>query len=120
MNIAPDIAATVGRTPLVELRRIGAGLPARIVAKLESHNPCGSVKDRIGVAMIEDAERRGELQPRHHHRRVHQRQHRHRAGLPVRRPRLSLDSRPCPSACRPSASLFFATSAPRWCSRRGR
>ncbi len=63
MNIAPDIAATVGRTPMVELRRIGAGLPARIVAKLESRNPCGSVKDRIGVSMIEDAERRGELRP---------------------------------------------------------
>jgi cysteine synthase A len=63
MNIARDIAATVGRTPMVELRRIGAGLPARIVAKLESRNPCGSVKDRIGVSMIEDAERRGELRP---------------------------------------------------------
>lgn len=63
MNIAPDIAATVGRTPMVELRRIGAGLPARIVAKLESRNPCGSVKDRIGVSMIEDAERRGDLRP---------------------------------------------------------
>jgi cysteine synthase A len=63
MSVAPSIAATVGRTPLVELRRIGAGLPARIVAKLESRNPCGSVKDRIGVSMIEDAERRGELGP---------------------------------------------------------
>ncbi|HKQ71065.1 MAG TPA: cysteine synthase family protein, partial [Polyangiaceae bacterium] len=62
MTIFRDIAATVGKTPMVELRRIGAGLPARIVAKLESHNPCGSVKDRIGVAMIEDAERRGELE----------------------------------------------------------
>jgi cysteine synthase A len=61
MNIGRDIAATVGRTPMVELRRIGAGLPARVVAKLESRNPCGSVKDRIGVSMIEDAERRGEL-----------------------------------------------------------
>jgi cysteine synthase A len=63
MNIARDIAATVGRTPMVELHRIGAGLRARIVAKLESRNPCGSVKDRIGVSMIEDAERRGELRP---------------------------------------------------------
>jgi len=63
MTIYPDIAATVGRTPLVELRRIGNGLPARILAKLESRNPCGSVKDRIGVSMIEDAERRGILKP---------------------------------------------------------
>lgn len=62
MMIFPDIAATVGRTPLIELRRIGAGLPARILAKLESRNPCGSVKDRIGVSMIEDAEQRGILQ----------------------------------------------------------
>jgi cysteine synthase A len=63
MTIYPDIAATVGRTPLIELRRIGVGLPARILAKLESRNPCGSVKDRIGVSMIEDAERRGILKP---------------------------------------------------------
>jgi len=61
--IHPDSAATVGRTPLVELRRIGAGLAGRLVAKLESRNPCGSVKDRIGVAMIADAERRGILRP---------------------------------------------------------
>jgi cysteine synthase A len=59
--IFPDIAATVGRTPMVELRKIGAGLPARIAVKLESRNPCGSVKDRVGVAMIADAERRGAL-----------------------------------------------------------
>ena len=61
MKIFRDIAATVGHTPMVELRRVGAGLPGRIVAKLESRNPCGSVKDRIGVAMIEDKEQRGEL-----------------------------------------------------------
>jgi cysteine synthase len=61
MTIFRDIAATVGRTPMVELRRVGAGLPGRIVAKLESRNPCGSVKDRIGVAMVEDKEQRGEL-----------------------------------------------------------
>ena len=61
MKVYSDIAATVGRTPMVELRRVGAGLPARIVAKLESHNPSGSVKDRVAVAMIEDKERRGEL-----------------------------------------------------------
>ena len=61
MKIFRDIAATVGRTPMVELRRVGAGLPGRIVAKLESRNPCGSIKDRIGVAMIEDKEQSGEL-----------------------------------------------------------
>jgi cysteine synthase A len=61
MIIFRDIAATVGHTPLVELGKIGKGLPGRIVVKLESQNPCGSVKDRIGVAMIEDAERSGKL-----------------------------------------------------------
>jgi cysteine synthase len=61
--IFQDIAATVGKTPMVELRRIGKGLPARIAVKLESRNPCGSVKDRIGVAMIEDAEKKGLLHP---------------------------------------------------------
>src|SRR5579871_6755185 len=58
-----DVSATVGKTPLVSLTRLGAGLPARIAVKLESRNPCGSVKDRIGVAMIEDAEQRGVLKP---------------------------------------------------------
>jgi len=61
--IHPDASAIVGRTPLVELRRIGAGLPGRLVAKLESKNPCGSVKDRVGVAMIAEAERQGRLGP---------------------------------------------------------
>ena len=59
--IFPDSAATVGRTPLVKLSRIGAGLPGFLLAKLEMRNPCGSVKDRLGVALIEDAERRGTL-----------------------------------------------------------
>jgi cysteine synthase A len=59
--IHPNAAATVGATPLVELSRIGRGLGARIVAKLEMRNPAGSVKDRLAVALIEDAERRGLL-----------------------------------------------------------
>jgi cysteine synthase A len=54
---------TVGGTPLVELSRLARGLPARIVGKLEMRNPAGSVKDRLGVALIEDAERRGTLKP---------------------------------------------------------
>jgi cysteine synthase A len=48
---------------MVELGRLGRGLSGRIVAKLEMRNPCGSVKDRVGVALIEDAERRGVLRP---------------------------------------------------------
>jgi cysteine synthase A len=58
-----DLTTTVGRTPLVELARIARDRPGRIVAKLEMRNPCGSVKDRLGVALIEDAERRGLLGP---------------------------------------------------------
>jgi cysteine synthase A len=58
-----DVTRTVGKTPLVELRRVSDGLPARLLGKLEMRNPCGSVKDRVGVAMIEDAERRGVLAP---------------------------------------------------------
>jgi len=57
-----DVVASVGRTPMVELRRLGAG-GASILAKMESRNPCGSVKDRVGVALVEDAERRGVLRP---------------------------------------------------------
>lgn len=53
----------VGRTPLVELRRIGAGLPVPILAKCEHMNPGGSVKDRIAVAIVDDAERAGRLRP---------------------------------------------------------
>jgi cysteine synthase len=62
LRMLPDVIGMVGRTPLVELRRIGAGLPARIAAKVEFRNPCASVKDRIGVAMVRDAERRGVLE----------------------------------------------------------
>jgi len=61
--ISHDLTPTVGRTPLVELGRLAKGLPGRVVAKLEMRNPCGSVKDRVGVALIEEAERRGVLRP---------------------------------------------------------
>ena len=60
-SIASDITALVGRTPLVSINRISAGLPGRIVAKLESFNPCASVKDRIGLAMIDAAEKAGKI-----------------------------------------------------------
>jgi cysteine synthase A len=60
-KIFEDITKTVGNTPLVRLNRIAAGLNATILAKLESFNPLSSVKDRIGVAMIEDAEKKGIL-----------------------------------------------------------
>src|SRR5580704_7866550 len=58
----PGIVQSVGRTPMVELGHLEAG-GARIFVKMESRNPCGSVKDRVGVALIEDAERRGVIKP---------------------------------------------------------
>jgi cysteine synthase A len=61
MRIYQDITQTIGNTPLVRLNRITAGLDAQVVAKLEMFNPCSSVKDRIGVAMIEAAERDGKI-----------------------------------------------------------
>jgi len=63
MPVHPDVTALIGRTPLVELSRYGEGLGGRLVAKLESANPGGSVKDRIALSMIEAAERSGQLQP---------------------------------------------------------
>ena len=60
-KVYDDITKTTGNTPLVRLNRLTGGLEATILAKLESFNPLSSVKDRIGVAMIEDAERKGLL-----------------------------------------------------------
>jgi len=58
-KIYPDITKTIGNTPLVRLNRLTAGVEAEVVAKIESFNPLSSVKDRIGLSMIEDAEKNG-------------------------------------------------------------
>jgi len=63
MRIAQDITELVGSTPLVRLGRLAEGLDAQIVLKLEFFNPLSSVKDRIGVAMVEAAEREGKIGP---------------------------------------------------------
>jgi len=60
-RIYKDITKTIGNTPLVQLNRITEGAAATVLAKIESFNPLSSVKDRIGIAMIEDAERKGLL-----------------------------------------------------------
>jgi cysteine synthase A len=61
MAIAENITRLVGKTPLVRLSKIGKDLPGDLVAKVESFNPCSSIKDRIGLNMIEDAERNGRI-----------------------------------------------------------
>src|SRR5437773_6350828 len=63
VQVLGSILEAVGHTPLVRLHRITAGLRPTILAKVETLNPGGSVKDRIGLRMIEDAERRGLLKP---------------------------------------------------------
>ncbi len=61
MNIKGSVLELIGNTPLVRLNRMSLGFPATVVVKLESHNPLSSVKDRIALSMIEDAEKRGVL-----------------------------------------------------------
>ena len=62
-RIAADVTELIGRTPLVRLNKLAAGLPATVLVKLESQNPVASVKDRLGLALIEAAEKAGKIKP---------------------------------------------------------
>src|SRR5438045_80969 len=63
LDITANFADLVGATPLVRLTRVAPDVDAELIAKIESRNPAGSVKDRIGVAMIDAAEAEGRIQP---------------------------------------------------------
>ena len=63
MKVYDDITKTVGNTPLVRINKLTSGAGAQVLAKVESFNPLSSVKDRIAVAMIEDAEKKGRIKP---------------------------------------------------------
>ena len=93
-RVYDSIADAYGDTPLVRLNRLPGlnGVKATILAKLEYFNPVSSVKDRIGVAMIDAMEREGIIKPGHHPDRADLRQHRHRAGLRGRRQGLPADA----------------------------
>ena len=85
IEIPANLSELVGRTPMVRFARLGEGLDAEVIGKLEAYNPAGSVKDRIGVAMIEAAEAEGRIEPgRHDGDRADVGQHRHRARVRVR------------------------------------
>jgi cysteine synthase len=63
LAVAPDLLGTIGNTPMVELSKVSPNPDVRILAKLESHNPTGSIKDRTALSLIEDAERSGAIRP---------------------------------------------------------
>ena len=75
-RIAGNMAELIGKTPLVRLNKVAAGLGAEVVVKLELFNPGGSVKDRIGLAMVEAAEKAGLLKARFGNYRTDQRKYR--------------------------------------------
>ena len=88
LRVYDDILQTIGKTPLVRLKHLGANLPCPLYAKVEFFNPGGSVKDRIAVNIIEEAERSGRPQTGRHSCRGYLRKYRPRPGDGVRQKRL--------------------------------
>jgi cystathionine beta-synthase len=80
MKIHDNILTTIGNTPLVRLNKITKEISATVLAKVETFNPGNSIKDRMALKMVEDAEKAGLLKPGRHHHRRHQWQHRDGAG----------------------------------------
>ena len=78
MNVRSGFIDSIGNTPLIKLLAASEATGCDIYGKAEFLNPGGSVKDRAALAIIEDAEKRGQLTPGRRHRRRHRRQHRHR------------------------------------------
>ena len=112
-----NILDAVGRTPLVRLGRIARGIRTPVYGKLENLNPGGSVKDRIGLSIIEAAERSGALKAGRSDRRGHEREHRAWAWPSPPRSRATAASSPSPTRCPWRRCACSAPTAPRssWC-----
>ena len=110
----------IGNTPLVDVSALSPNPRVRILAKMESQNPFGSVKDRIARAMIEAAEKDGTLSPGQTHHRAVVGQHRHRPGRASPASRATRSRSCCPRTCRSSAASCSRCSAPRSSSTPGR
>ena len=108
--IYDNILGTIGRTPIVKINRL-APSHVTMYVKCEFFNPLSSVKDRLAIAIIEDAERRGTLEAGPDGRRSHLRQHGHRAGDGVRREGLSVRRGDGRNVSRSSAARSCACSA---------
>ena len=117
-RIYDSITETIGDTPLVRLQRLRAGdaaSSANLLAKLEFFNPIASVKDRIGVSMIDALEAAGAIKPGDDPDRADLRQHRHRARLRRRGPGLQADPGDAGNRCRSSGARCWRCSAPSSC-----
>ena len=120
MRYVDNVVELIGNTPLVRLRNVTEGIQATVLAKVEYLNPGGSVKDRIALRMVEEAEKSGLLQPGRHHRRADQRQHRRRAGPGRAAARATSASSSARTRSARTSATCCGRTAPRWWSARPR